>query len=67
MADIQTEATYRIIRQADNSYGVEVTITDMCPTMVTPFPSQDSAQAWIDKHTAARSAVGTAKSWRRRR
>ena len=66
MADLPTEASYRIFEQKDKTFGVEVTITDMNPTMVTSFQTHDSAEAWITRHTAARAAGTTRKTWRKR-
>jgi hypothetical protein len=43
-------ATYRLLPQMGNSYGVEVTIPGMSPVTVTGFASQDAAERWIAKH-----------------
>jgi len=45
-------ATYRTIRQADGSFGIEVTISGTHPTLVTSFASKDAAALWIAKHQA---------------
>jgi hypothetical protein len=45
-------ATYRTIRQAAGSFGIEVTIPGTHPTLVTSFSSEDTAALWIAKHQA---------------
>jgi hypothetical protein len=45
-------ATYRTIRQADGSFGIEVRIPGTHPTLVTSFASEDAAALWIAKHQA---------------
>jgi hypothetical protein len=47
-----TGATYRTIRQADGSFGIEVTIPGTHPTLVMSFASEDAAALWIAKHQA---------------
>ena len=44
------EASYRVIALDDGSYGVEVSIPDSSPTVVTPFASEKDAEAWIAGH-----------------
>ena len=44
------EATYRVIPLDDGSFGIEVSIPDSHPTMVTPFASEADAEAWIADH-----------------
>jgi len=65
--DIPTEVSYRIVERQDKTFAVEVSVTDTNPTLVTPFQTSDGAQAWIDKHIAARAERSTKKSWRQRR
>ena len=43
-------ATYQIVQQLDGSFGVEVTIPDTYPTMVTGFSTEAAAAAWATKH-----------------
>jgi hypothetical protein len=43
-------ASYRIIPQKDLTYGVEVTIPDTYPTLVTGFATEQRADAWIAEH-----------------
>ena len=45
-------ATYRLVPQSDNSFGIEVTIPGTSPTTVTGFASQADAERWIEKHKA---------------
>jgi hypothetical protein len=45
-----SDATYRVIRQPDRSFGVEVTIPDTHPTTVTSFATAADAEAWIADH-----------------
>ena len=56
-------ATYRLVARLDNSFGVEVTIPGMSPTMVTGFGSQAEAERWIAKH---KEEVAMGNSLRRR-
>jgi hypothetical protein len=44
------DATYRLVPMKDMAYGVEVTIPDHNPTMVTGFATEQRAQGWIDEH-----------------
>jgi hypothetical protein len=44
------EAVYRVIRLADNTFGVEVAIPDTEPTRVTSFATVQDAEAWIAVH-----------------
>jgi len=44
------DATYRVIRQQDRSFGVEVTIPETYPTRVTSFATKADAEAWIIAH-----------------
>jgi hypothetical protein len=44
------EATYRVIRRPDRNYGVEVSIPETSPTIVTGFASQEQAEAWVADH-----------------
>ena len=44
------EATYRVIRLDDGSFGVEVKIPDTYPTTVSKFATEADAKAWITDH-----------------
>jgi hypothetical protein len=44
------EASYKVVAVEDGSFGVEVSIPDSNPTIVTPFPSEEAAEAWIASH-----------------
>jgi hypothetical protein len=44
------DASYRIVPQKDGMFGVEVTIADTNPTVVTSFATKTAAEAWIVKH-----------------
>jgi len=44
------EATYRIIPSDGGSFAVEVTIPDSHPAKVSPFASEEAAEAWITEH-----------------
>jgi hypothetical protein len=44
------DATYRIVPLHDRAYRVEVAIPDSSPAMVTSFPTEEAAQAWIAEH-----------------
>jgi len=43
-------ATYQVIPQSDGGFGVEVTIPNTHPTMVTGFATAEAATAWAAKH-----------------
>jgi hypothetical protein len=43
-------ATYRVVALDDGSFGVEVSIPDSNPTMVSKFPTEAAAEAWIHGH-----------------
>jgi hypothetical protein len=45
-----SDATYRVIRQPDRSFGVEVTIPETHPTRVSSFTTEADAEAWIVAH-----------------
>jgi hypothetical protein len=44
------EATYRVVRLDDGSFGVEVNIPDSHPTRVSMFKTEADAEAWIVEH-----------------
>lgn len=44
------EASYKVIAFEDGSFGVEVSIPDSNPTVVTRFASEQDAEAWIARH-----------------
>jgi hypothetical protein len=43
------EATYRIIER-DDGFGVEVTVPETFPTVVSGFATQEAAETWISDH-----------------
>ena len=52
------DATYRIVPQKDMAYGVEVSVPDSSPAMVTSFATEQEAEAWIVEHKRrAESAI----------
>jgi hypothetical protein len=56
-------ATYQIIPRADGGFGVEVTIPNSHPTMVTGFATEAAAEAWVARH---KEGVSTGTSLRRK-
>jgi hypothetical protein len=58
------EATYRVIRRPDMSFGAEVTIPGMYPTTITGFATEAGAEAWITKHK--REVEDYSPGWRKR-
>jgi hypothetical protein len=59
------EAAYRIVLLDGGHYGVEVTIPETHPTMVSGLASQNAAEAWISNHKArTRENVGLKRSGR---
>jgi len=65
-----TDATYRLMKQADGTFAIEVTIPDTQPTKVSGFDTQAKAEAWIGRHKAnvATGALqGARPNWRDRK
>ena len=58
-------ATYRIVARND-AYGVEISMEDTNPTMVTSFATEAAADAWIEAHKA-RVLAPPVRGWRGRR
>ncbi|MSO94078.1 MAG: hypothetical protein EXQ86_11850 [Rhodospirillales bacterium] len=46
------DASYRIIRQPDMSFAVEVTVLGSSPTLVKSFATESGANQWITGHKA---------------
>lgn len=44
------EATYRVIRFDNGSFGIEISIPDTYPTRVSRFKTKAAAEAWIAEH-----------------
>jgi len=44
------DATYRVVPQDDRTFGVEVTVSETHPTMVTSFATEGDAETWIADH-----------------
>jgi hypothetical protein len=44
------DATYRVIRLDDGSFGVEVRIPENYPTTISKFVTEADAAAWIVEH-----------------
>jgi hypothetical protein len=58
-----SDATYRVIPQANDTYGVEVLIDAMNPTMVTGFASEPDAEAWIERHKLHVASGPAGRRW----
>ena len=56
-------ASYRILRQKDATFGVEVTIPDAYPTTVMSFVDEAEAERWNARH---KEVVARDESSRRR-
>jgi hypothetical protein len=52
------DATYRIVPR-DRAYGVEVSIANSNPTMVTSFATEQDAQRWIAEHKRRATSTPT--------
>ena len=52
------EASYKVIAFEDGTFGVEVSIPDSSPTIVTPFASEEAAEAWIASPSATGAVPG---------
>src|SRR5260221_3948038 len=63
-------ASYKIIPQKDEAFGVEVTIPEMATTTVTGFATAADAERWIARHkeavAAGRPSRGTFRSMQKR-
>jgi hypothetical protein len=59
-------ATYRVIRRPDMSFGAEVTILGMSPTVITGFATEALAEAWIAKHKREIEDYPPERGWRGR-
>jgi hypothetical protein len=46
----RAEATYRVVRIKDGTFGVEVVIPETYPTTVSAFATEAEAEAWIARH-----------------
>jgi hypothetical protein len=57
-------ATYRVLQRPDMSFGAEVAIFGMNPTVITGFATEALADAWIEKHK--REVADYAPGWRSR-
>lgn len=44
------DATYRVVPLREGEFGVEVTIPERNPAMVTSFATEQAAQKWIKEH-----------------
>ena len=44
------QATYRVVAVKDGRFGVEITIPDTFPTLVTSFASEADSEDWIAQH-----------------
>jgi hypothetical protein len=60
------EATYRVIRFDDGSFGVEVSIPGSHPTRISIFRTEADAETWIDEHRRRVSAQTGSGRWFRR-
>ena len=56
-------ASYKILRNDDATFGVEVSIPDSFPTVVSSFPSEAEAERWIAGH---QKGIASGDSLRRR-
>lgn len=43
-------ATYRVLQRDDRTHGVEVSIPETLPTLVTGFASREAAESWAAAH-----------------
>jgi hypothetical protein len=63
---MEIETTYRIVPLNDTAFGVEVTVPDVNPTMVTSFASEALAEKWIAGHKERLLAPPARGRFRRR-
>ena len=59
MAHLHAEATYRVVPLESSAFGVEVSIPDRSPAMVTNFPTREAAEAWIAEHQRQAASAST--------
>ena len=60
------EASYRVISLPGGAFGVEVSIPDSNPTIVSPFATEADAEAWIVDHQRRIEAQMQPGGWSRR-
>ena len=46
------QAEYKVFEQPDRSFGVTIVTPETSPANVTPFPTKQAAEAWIEAHKA---------------
>jgi hypothetical protein len=61
-----TDATYRIIRRPDMSFGAEVSIPGQRLATVTGFATEALAEAWVAKHKREVAEHEPYRGWRGR-
>jgi hypothetical protein len=57
------EATYRVVRLVDGSFGIEVSIPENYPTTVSKFATEAEAEAWIVEHRHRVQSEGLSGRW----
>jgi hypothetical protein len=57
------EATYRVIPLEGGSFGVEVSIPENYPTMVSAFGTEADAEVWIAEHRQRVQSENQAGRW----
>jgi hypothetical protein len=57
---------YRVVLQKDMTFGVEVAVPGNFPAMVTSFPTEKKAEAWIAEHKRRLEEATGYKPWRKR-
>jgi hypothetical protein len=64
-----TDALYRIVSQPDQTFGVEVKMPEMNPTIVTNFATAADAEVWIAAHKqrVAENASLSRARWSKKR
>jgi hypothetical protein len=60
------EATYRVVARDDGTFQVEVAIPDSYPTTVSPFATQEDAEAWVVRHRDRVQTQSSAGGWFRK-
>ena len=60
------EATYRVVRLASGTFGVEVVIPDTFPTTVSSFATEAAAEAWIARDKRRVQSESLARRWFRK-
>jgi hypothetical protein len=58
-----SEATYRVVSTAAGAFAVEVSVPDFHPATVSSFPTEQAAEAWIERKKRRVADEGQVGRW----